>query len=158
MIVIINEPNTEGKRDFIKIDPWDSWNGDNTIARIAAPIVKQLMETKQGAPHVDNEDVPESLHMTPEAYKEYSEDGRTDEDWFKRYDYVLGEIYWGLNELATDQKEYYANFDHTEVDESLPLMDQVNQVKIDKVALEMYDRRMKNSLRLFGKYFQSLWD
>jgi hypothetical protein len=51
--------------EYIKLDRWDTWSFDHTMAEIILPGLKQLKETKQGAPWTDDEDVPEYLrsHM-----------------------------------------------------------------------------------------------
>jgi hypothetical protein len=157
-MIFIKHKYDSKRKDYIKVDPWDSWSGDKVIAMVAAPIIKQLIETKQGAPFVDNDDVPEVLHMTQEDYLEFQEDGSADGNFHKRFDFVLGEMYWALNEIANDCPEYLTYFDDSEVDENEPIMTQVKKVKLDKEGLNRYDKRMKNGLRLFGKYFQSLWD
>jgi len=49
----------------VKIDRWDTWSMDHTLAHIIITMLKQLKETKHGAPCTDDEDVPEYLrsHM-----------------------------------------------------------------------------------------------
>ena len=48
----------------IKIDYWDTWSMDHTLALIALPMLKQLKEKKHGSQIVDLEDVPEYLRGT----------------------------------------------------------------------------------------------
>ena len=43
---------------------------DHTLAMIIVPMLKQLKETKHGAPFVDDEDVPEELKSTSAPAKE----------------------------------------------------------------------------------------
>ena len=40
----------------IHIDEWDTWNMDHTLSLIIVPMLKQLKETKHGAPGVDDDD------------------------------------------------------------------------------------------------------
>ena len=42
----------------VRIDKHDTWSMDHTLAHIILPMLKQLKETKHGAPNVDDEDVP----------------------------------------------------------------------------------------------------
>ena len=77
----------ESKRNrvsYIKIDKYDTWSMDHTLAMIVLPMLKQLQATKHGAPNVDDEDVPEELKSTsaPAKEKEYDTDG----NHFKRWD------------------------------------------------------------------------
>ena len=46
----------------IKIHNYDTWSMDETLAPIILPMLKQLKETKHGAPAVEFKDVPEELH------------------------------------------------------------------------------------------------
>jgi len=49
-------------------------------------------------------------------------------------------------------------WDHSEVDESTDIMQQVNALKVDRVGLDAYEARVQKGCELFGKYFQALWD
>ena len=51
----------------IRIDNYDTWNMDSTLALIIVPMLKQLRETKHGAPMVDNEDVPSTMRYDDAA-------------------------------------------------------------------------------------------
>ncbi len=121
------DPNKERKIS-VKIDPWDTWSMDVTLAHIILPMLKQLKETKQGAPYVDDEDVPEHLRKSAAPPSENEWD--TDDNHFKRWDYVLDEMIFAFEskQNCTWVEKY------------------VNQVRII------------NGLRLFGKYYESLWD
>jgi hypothetical protein len=37
------------RKIVVKLDPWDSWNANDTLAIIILPVLKQLKETKHGA-------------------------------------------------------------------------------------------------------------
>jgi hypothetical protein len=47
--------------NYVKIDRWDTWSMDSTLADIILPMLKQLKKTNHGAPYVDDEDVPYEL-------------------------------------------------------------------------------------------------
>ena len=47
----------ERDKDIV-IHPYDTWSMDHTLALIIVPMLKQLKETKHGAPNVDASDVP----------------------------------------------------------------------------------------------------
>ena len=44
---------------YVKIDRWDTWSMDHTLAHIILPMLKQLDKEKHGAPYTNDEDVPE---------------------------------------------------------------------------------------------------
>jgi len=86
--------------NYIKIDCWDWWNADNTMASIALPLLKGLKENKHGAGAVDNEDVPFEIMScnAPRVEDEWD----TDDFYFLRYDYILDEIVWTFEQLVND--------------------------------------------------------
>lgn len=139
----------------IKIDKWDTWGADHTLALIVAPLLQQLKETKHGSPNVDDMDVPEHLRSTAVAPKENEWD--TDDNWHLRWDYVMGEMIFAMQEIASDKKGEDSFYDHSEVDENANVMDQINAMKVDYEGLTLYQNRVQKGCELFGKYFQALW-
>lgn len=118
----------------ITIHSWDTWSMDYTLSYIIVPMLIQLKETKHGAPNVDMNDVPENLRANDVESRAYLNSGKTDENYFKRWDWVLDEMIWAF----TYKRD---NFDS--------LLDE------DREAAQ---ERMSNGFRLFGKYYESLWD
>lgn len=168
----------EDRRINVKIEQHDSWSLDNTLAHIILPALKQLKEDKQGSPNVDDEDVPEELKSTssPPVDKEM---GEIDDNFFKRWDYVLDEIIWSFENIVDD--DWSSQF-HTRSDdfkmESIPLVKDENgefkeveddddatmfemkfsgESSFDAEGHKAYSDRIDNGLRLFGKYYRSLW-
>ena len=144
------------KINYVKIDRWDTWSMDYTLSFIIVPMLKQLKETKHGSPLVDDEDVPEELKSTSAPPKE--NDWDTDENHFKRWDWVLNEMIWAFEQnLSYDNEEKF--FDHAEWDEKEKDFNKnLHKIKIDKVGLKAHQDRKANGFRLFGKYYQGLWD
>ena len=144
------------KINYVKIDKWDTWSMDYTLSHIIVPMLKQLKETKHGAPFVDDEDVPEELKSTSAPPKESDYD--TDENHFKRWDWVLDEMLWSFEQnLDTNSEEKF--FDHTEWDEKeKDFGKNLHKIKIDQEGLKIHQDRKKNGFRLFGKYYSGLWD
>lgn len=143
------------KINYVKIDHWDTWSMDHTLAYMIVPMLKQLQATKHGAPFVDDEDVPEELKSTSAPPKENDYD--TDANHFKRWDWILEEMIWAFEQkLKDDDTDQF--YDWSEVDKSVGIMDQVSKLKVDKEGLEAHQARMKNGFRLFGKYYEGLWD
>jgi len=143
------------KINYVKIDYWDTWSMDHTLAHIIVPMLKQLKQEKHGAPLVDDEDVPEELRSTAAPAKE--NDWDVDENHFKRWDWVLDEMIWAFKQaLNYDDDAHF--FDWSEVDRGVKLNEQFSKVKIDREGLDAHQDRKANGYRLFGKYYQSLWD
>ncbi len=144
------------KINYVKIDRWDTWSMDYTLSHIIVPMLKQLKETKHGAPFVDDEDVPEELKSTSAPPKENDYD--TDENHFKRWDWALNEMIWAFEQnLDTNSEEKF--FDHAEWDEKEKDFNKnLHKIKIDQPGLKAHQDRKANGFRLFGKYYQGLWD
>ena len=159
------------KIDYVKIDYWDTWSMDNTLSPIILPMLKQLRDTKQGSPMVDLEDVPEHLRTTNTfEYEEqmifdfYKEDERFTDDYpdiHARWEWVLGEMIWAFEQKADDDAEGQF-FDHSECDdEKFPWGKDgtyQSKLKIDWDGLKEWQKRKENGFRLFGKYYEALWD
>ncbi len=143
------------KINYVKIDYWDTWSMDHTLAYMIVPMLKQLQKDKHGAPLVDDEDVPEELRSTsaPPKEKEYDVDG----NHFKRWDWVMDEMIWAFEQkLVDDSTDKF--YDWTEVDKTVNINDQIKKLKVDHEGLDAHNKRMENGFRLFGKYYQGLWD
>lgn len=136
----------------VRIDKWDTWSMDNTLAHIVVPMLKQLKETKHGAPLVDDKDVPKELRSTSAPPKENEWD--VDENHFKRWDWVMGEMIWAFEQKIRDdwQDDYYRFEDDPNEQFGLKL------VWEDRKGRDAHQKRMSNGFRLFGKYYEGLWD
>ena len=144
---------------YVKIDRWDTWSMDHTLAHIILPMLKQLDKEKHGAPYTNDEDVPEYLrsHMAQPKENEWD----TDSLHFMRWDWILAEMIWAFEQEIKDDDEHQF-FDHSECgDEKFPWNENgqyVSKVKVDREGLEAHQKRKANGFRLFGKYYQNLWD
>jgi hypothetical protein len=125
----------------VKIDRWDTWSMDHTLAPIILPMLKQLKETKHGAPFVDLKDVPKELHGK-KLTKKQKENGEVDDKHFERWDWALDEMIHAFEQKNKDDwmAPYY----------------EYNKWDTDAVKVEQ--ERISNGFRLFGKYYESLWD
>lgn len=148
----------------VRIDPWDTWGADDTLAHIILPLLKQLNENKHGAPFVDDEDVPEELRSTSAPPKENEWD--TDENHFKRWDWVLGEMIFAFKTKVGDLKDWEDQF-HTGESDIIWVKEEGGTYRMDRgendthqydiEGAKAYQERISNGFRLFGKYYESLW-
>ena len=152
----------------VRIDNYDVWSADHTLAYIILPMLKKMKENKQGAPFVDDEDMPEGLRSTDAPPKENEYD--TDANHFKRWDWVLDEMIQAF-ECHVDEswEDQYSSGVHDVVwevsatdENGKPKLYQMkdgpnNTYKCDYEALEKHQKRNQNGFRLFGKYYQNLW-
>ena len=125
----------------IRIDKYDTWNMDSTLAMIILPMLKQLNETKHGSPLVDDEDVPENVRSTNAPPKENEWD--IDENHHKRWEWVMEEMIWAFEQLQPDNDWDSKYFESGE---------------FLKEQYDIHNNRISNGLKLFGKYYRGLWD
>ena len=152
MKVFIGPYPDEGDQEVnVHIDKWDTWSMDHTLAHIVVPMLKQLKATKHGAPFVDNEDVPEEWRMSEEETDRFNKDGTSDDKFFARYDWVLDEMIWAFEQKLTYWEDEYYEFDDNHKLGNKPK-------RWDDEGMQAHQERMSNGFRLFGKYYESLWD
>lgn len=151
------------RKIYVHIDRWDTWSMDNTLAYIVLPMLKQLQNSKHGSPFVDDEDVPEELRSTSAPPKESQYD--IDDNHHARWDWVLGEMIFAFE----------SNLDDSWVDQFSTGTSDLGFKKLENGMSELvrspndtstydfegrkkYQERITNGFRLFGKYYESLWD
>jgi hypothetical protein len=159
---------------YVKIDKYDTWNMDGTLSPIILPMLKQLHANKHGAPNVDDDDVPEELKSTSAPPKASEWD--IDDNHFKRWDWAMEQMIWSFEQLQPDF-DWEEQYTSGECDwKFVPVDSEGNEVpkdehkfsemrhgpnhtyKIDWEGRNKHQERITNGLKLFGKYYQSLWD
>ena len=156
----------------VKIDRWDTWSMDHTLSYIILPMLRQLQESKNGAPGTDDEDVPEELRSTSAEPKENEWD--TDSNHFLRWDWIMSEMIYAFECQLDDtwEEKYWTGEwgkpDFIKSDKEFPNpvtgeMESTFQLnsgtrKCDWDGLKKEQERISNGFRLFGKYYQALWD
>lgn len=116
----------------VRIDKWDVWSLDHTLALIIHPALIKIRESKHGAPLVDDSDVPDELKSTNSSPKEHEWD--IDDFFFDRWNWVIDEMIWAFSEILNESEDVKST---------------------DEV--EAYMIRMDRAFMLFGKYFRNLW-
>lgn len=119
----------------IKIDQWDTWSMDHTLALIVHPMLVQLKANNHGYFFSEPEDVP---HIGKGEKDEHGSDKNEE----ARYEWIMDELIWTFASLANDDDSFY--------DDATG--------KYDYEASEKHNKRIENGLRLFGKYYRGLWD
>jgi hypothetical protein len=138
------------KVTYVKIDRWDTWSMDSTLAPIILPMLKQLRASNHGSGFVELEDVPEHLrYSTYEQWDsqecfDFYHDHKVKEgdcDIHARWNWVLDEMIWAFEQICDDDHD--AQF-HTN--------------GFDVEGYQKHNDRINNGTRLFGKYYRGLWD
>ena len=135
------------RRVTVRIDKHDTWSMYSDLAVIILPMLKDLQDIKHGAPHVEDEDVPEYLRSTTAPPKENEWD--LDDRWFDRWEYVIEEMVWAFEQIVYDDDFEYEPCYHILPDGS--------KGEWMKDEAEEYNARIQNGTILFGKYFRNLW-
>lgn len=152
------------RRVYVHIDNYDAWNADHTISLIVLPLLEKLRKHKHGAPCVDDEDVPQHLKSTSAPAKENSWD--TDALHFDRWDWVLDEMIWAHYQEVHGDPAQAECWTHDVPDANWPypnpdkdeLTAMFGNIHCDDAKLRSLQDRKQNGFRLFGKYYQALWD
>jgi hypothetical protein len=149
----------------VKIDPWDTFSANHTLALVIHPVLVQLRNNTDGSPWVDNEDVPEHLHSTPLTEEEKAR-GHVDENFHARWNWVLDEMIWAFEQHTRDcwESDYYSgevDFQFKQVDDKGGMYEMIKGPRdtftVDLEGVRQHEKRMANGLRLFGKYYNNLW-
>jgi len=127
---------------YVRIDPWDTYSLDTTLATVILPALQAMRREGYSAPIVSNEDVPVELH----ASESIAASDDVDDNYFKRFEYVLDEMIWAFSAIYGDGVSDDQYFEYID-----------GGLKVDTEGLEAHNDRVANGLRLFAKYYKSLW-
>lgn len=139
----------------VRIDPWDTWSMDHTLAHIIVPMLKQLRATKHGAPG----DMP--------AFQQTSNNAQLcfpfyeDEDDYawnvgqQQWEEIMNKMIWSFEQLLDDDRDLQFWSEIPRFDKKLR---RISGGVYDEKAAQAYDEKVREGFELFGKYYQGLWD
>lgn len=178
MKVDIKKWPKKGQRKIsVQIDEFDTWDLDNTLAKIIYPALVQLKAHKHGVPNnitegIGGEDYVEQLSF--DFYRETYNDAFSEA--CKQWDEILDKIIWAFQQLALDDydKKYHhgvGEYEWVETDRLYPnpitgKMEKTYKM-VDKnpddhwydyIGHQLHEDRIQEGLELFGKYYRNLWD
>lgn len=171
-------PKNSGRRKVeVRIDAYDTWSFDNTLAYIIYPALLQLKNTKHGVPGEIVSDVGGESYSAQDSFDFYKE---THDEAFneacKKWDEILDKMIWSFQQLCMDDysSKYHhgkSNYDFVESPTLFPnpitgKMEKTFQIVdknpeehfFDAKGLQLHEDRIQEGLELFGKYYRSLWD
>ena len=154
----------------VRIDRYDTWSMEQTLAIIILPMLIQLRGSKSGSPFVDDEDVPIELRSTSARPK--FRDWDLDSNHFARWDWALDEMIYAFEKASDPSWEevfYSGDIDLSwiatnpdETDKNKRLHESIERpnhtFKTDIEGIKKVRDRMQNGFLLFGKYYGNLWD
>jgi hypothetical protein len=154
----------QNRKIKVKIHDYDVWGLDNTLAHIILPALKLLKEQKHGCPFTDREDAPaDPLYDDENKENEAYNSGYST----KRWEYIIGEMMHAFEcevnddwedqfHIGTSDMRWKKENPEDKVWSMYHGPDHTHQFLADEHK-KAWDRR-KNGLRLFAKYYHSLWD
>lgn len=141
---------TEDKNE-VGITDSDLWNLDDTLSKIIYPYLLRFKSMNRNGYHeVDEEDIPQNIKDKRTTITD--QESTNIEAW----EWVLDEMIFAFYNTSSDTdylNKFFIDGDENKADTSLDF-----SKSFDKEGYVAYDARVKNGLRLFGKYFQALWD
>lgn len=116
----------------IRIDKYDTWSMDGTLALIMLPMLKQLRDTKHGSP-CDMLGFQQTSNSAQHCFDFYAEgDDLADQAGHQQWVDIIDQMIWSFEQIVDDN--YYINFDR------------------------QYHQKIQTGLELFGRYYLNLWD
>lgn len=140
---LLNRLQGTKRKIKVRIDTYDVWGADYTLALIILPALIELKKIKHGSPHVDDEDVPENLRSTS-AKPVNTDIGETDEFFHERWNYVLDQMIWSFDAIV--RSDFYEEVFYPEGS------------AFDAEGYKAHNEKIETGLKLFGKYYRGLWD
>jgi len=138
----------------IHIDSFDVWNCDSTLSYIIVPLLERYMQDDHGYFFVDNVDVPEHLQSEHDGWLNDDENSKA------RYSWVMNEILWAMKQIRDDEEEspdapewFLESFG---INTNLSKEHEIERKEWSDACV-MYEERILNGCRLFGKYFRHFW-
>lgn len=138
------------RKEYVRIDEYDTWSMDHTLALIILPMLKQLKVNNHGYGFVDQEDAP-GIEEGP-----------------ARWDFVMDEMIWAFDQYTREDNDEpyptgdflscWADLDGEPGEPTEPTPEQIKNIEEYRAASAIYHERKKKALILFGKYYNSLWD
>ena len=149
----------------IHVDGYDVWNLCDTVAILTLPLMYEFKRQGiHGAPHVYDEDVPEYLRSSaaPPLSEVEKQTGGVDKLWHQRWNWVVDEIIWALEQTADPESDSQfhtdANPDKPRDEPGISLQKAMKRGKYDFEGHKAFCERKRNGLILFGKYLEALWN
>ena len=167
--------NSNRKID-VKVENFDTWSLDHTLASIILPALIQLKHTKHGVPSEFTDRIGGDFdgNLVFDFIKE--DENEVFDQLCDKWDEVLDKMIWSFQQIVEDNWEsnYYhgeGDYEWKEIDETKlnPLTGKVEKLYemvdknteehwIDFEGMEEHRKRIQEGIDLFAKYYFSLWD
>jgi len=155
----------------VQIEEHDTWSMDLTLAHIIVPMLKQLKETKHGAPGSLPEFALTSTGSSQYCFDFYSEeDNAAWEAGHMHWDELMDKMIWSFEQVLINwEDQYWTVKPKIDLDAMLNQKDNDSEVNThpliweehgvcDWIGVDNHRKKMQEGFDLFGKYFCDLWD
>lgn len=147
-----------GKRALVKVDYWDIWSLDDSLAQVILPCLIKLKESKCGHGLVDDADVPEELGIRSTQCKEkWNPDHGWDPNSESRYTWVLDEMIFAMHHIVNSDWEEIFYWSQENKHKFPEVVEMIGSGEYDYKGSQKVQERIQRGCELFGKYFRSLW-
>jgi len=177
MKVNLGNYKKKGNRKIdVRIERFDTYSMDHSLAYIILPMLLQLKAEKMGVP-AEFADVGGADYDSQQSFDFYKS---THDECFditcKRWDDILDKMIWSFQQIVLDnwESKYHhgkSDYDWVQTDKQIhnPLTGKMEDTfqMVDKNpnghwtdfnGMRLHQERIQEGLELFGKYYQNLWD
>ena len=170
--------NNSYRKIDVKIDNFDTWALDHTLAVIILPALIQLKQTKHGVPSELTDRIGGDVdnNLVFDFIKE--DDDSVFDQLCEQWDEVLDKMIWSFLQLSIED-DYDSQYHHGKMEivwEKLPNELHPNPVTgakeslyqmvdknpgehwYDRIGSQEHEKIIQEGLELFGKHFRDLWD
>lgn len=142
----------------IKIDDFDVWSADRTLALIVLPVLKKIREDKHGSPGGMPAFQQTSNSSSQYTFEFYAEgDDNAWEEGHKQWIEILDKMIWSFEQIQPDY-DWEAQYWRTSPEfdfEVTPV--KYAQGDLDLVGMKSHSDKIQEGIELFGEYYQNLW-
>ena len=145
------------KINYVKIDEWDTWSADGTLAKIILPTLIQYKKIKTGVPgdftHTGGED-----YDFQSCFDFYKTNSKLSMQAANEWDIILDKMIFSFSHLVDDDWE--SEFCTGSFVNSIQIGEPgwIGTYTCDYDAINKVHEQIQEGLNLFGKYYRNLWD
>lgn len=151
------------RRVKIRIDSYDTWSMDGTLAMIIVPMLRQLKATKPGPPMDYMVDIDAEHHGGRQKVFGFIDQDAEFEASIRKWDADLNEMIWAFEQVNEEWRSQFHKKLGRYSRRPVPDSDCVELIceeepEIDFAGMTRHQERMNRGFVLFGKHIESLWD
>lgn len=155
---------SRGPKHKVTVDPHDVVSLDYTLGLVILPALKRFREDNDSIHIVDPVDVPSYLKPSKDELDHYYQTMEIDDKAHARWEWVLDEMIWAF-ECVVDKSwedQYHTGnmdiqFERTSNGYCSMVYGPDHTHQFDSKGYEDHSKRIDRGLKLFTKYYRTLW-